>query len=53
MYVSWGIDPAQICSFIGMSMEVLMKVYWHHSPMFQAEIAQATPRKQVNRKRTV
>jgi hypothetical protein len=44
MFVPAGIDPAQIRSFIGMSLAVLMKVYWHHAPMFQAEIAQATPK---------
>jgi len=29
---------------------VLMGVYGHHHPQFQEDVAQATPKKQTNRK---
>ena len=47
-----GVDVALIAGFIGMSVDVLVQVYGHHHAMFQAAVAQATPKKQTNRKRT-
>jgi hypothetical protein len=37
---------------LGMSVDVPLDVYGHHHPQFQAAIAQATPRKRVNRRGT-
>lgn len=51
-FMSWGLDPALISGYLGMSIEVLMSVYAHHHPMFQSDIAQATPKKRANRLRT-
>jgi integrase len=51
-FMSWGVEPALISGYLGMSMEVLMDVYAHHHPMFQEAIAQATPKKQANQVRT-
>jgi len=50
--MSWGLDPSLISGYLGMSIEVLMSVYAHHHPTFQADIAQATPKKHANRSRT-
>ena len=52
MFMSWGVDVALIAGYLGMSIDVLLDVYGHHHPQFQAAIAQATPRKRANRKRT-
>ena len=52
MFMSWGIDVPIIAGYLGMSPEVLMDVYGHHHPQFQESIAQSTPRKRANRKRT-
>ena len=52
-FMNSGIDVAIISDFLGgMSVEVLTSVYGHHHPLFQAQFAQVTPKKQVNRKRT-
>ena len=52
MFMSWGVDVALVAGYLGMSVDVLLDVYGHHHPQFQAAIAQATPRKRVNRSRT-
>ena len=52
LFMQAGVDVAVVAGYLGMSIEVLWTVYGHHSPMFQSEIAQATPKKQTNRKRT-
>ena len=51
-FMRWGVDVAQIAGYLGMSMDVLLEVYAHHHPDYQEDAAQATPRKQTNRKRT-
>ena len=38
-----GIDIAEVSGYLGMSIETLRQVYWHHHPDFQAAAAQATP----------
>jgi hypothetical protein len=45
-----GIDVARVAGYLGMSVDVLMGVYGHHHPQFQEDVAQATPKKQTNRK---
>jgi integrase len=42
--VSSGKGPLpEISSYLGMSLEVLRSVYWHHSPEFQRNAASAGP----------
>jgi integrase len=52
MFMSWGIDVALVAGYLGMSIDTLVEVYGHFHPQFQQEIAQSTPKKHVNRKRT-
>jgi integrase len=51
-FMQSGIDVAQVAGFLGMSVQVLIDVYGHHHPQFQEAVAQATPRKHMNRKGT-
>jgi len=44
-FMNAGIDVAIVAGYLGMSVDVLMRVYGHHHPQFQENIAQATPRK--------
>jgi integrase len=51
-FMGAGIDVAEIAGYLGMTVQTLLDVYGHHHPEYQSEIAQATPRKQTNRKGT-
>jgi integrase len=51
-FMSWGVDVALIAGYLGMSVKTLVDVYGHHHPSFQSVIAQSTPRKRANQKRT-
>jgi hypothetical protein len=44
-----GTDVAQIAGYLGMSVTMLESVYGHHHPDYQADVAQATPGKRVNK----
>ena len=52
LFMASGEDVAMIAGFLGMSTDTLMETYGHHHPQFQERVAQATPKKQTNRKRT-
>jgi len=43
-FMQWGVDVAVIAGYLGMSVQVLLDVYAHHHPDFQAEVAQAGPK---------
>lgn len=45
-----GTDPYQAAGFLGMTYEVLMDVYGHHHPDFQADAANAISRKRSEKK---
>jgi hypothetical protein len=51
-FMSSGADVALIAGYLGMSIITLMSVYGHHHPSFQEAIAQGSPRKRMNQKRT-
>lgn len=36
-----GAKPADVCSYFGVSLETLQRVYWHHHPDFQESAVQA------------
>jgi integrase len=42
-----GTDFFQAAGLLGMSVEMLRKVYGHHHPDFQSEAAQAVPKKRI------
>jgi integrase len=52
MYMSWGLDIAEISGALGMSPKILIDVYGHHHVRFQERIATSSPwlspRKRVN-----
>jgi len=45
MFMSWGLDVAEIAGFLGMSVQTLLDVYGHHHPAFQENIARSSPKK--------
>ena len=48
-FMNAGVDVAVIAGYLGMSAD---EVYGYHHRQFQEAVAQATPKKQTNRKRT-
>ncbi|MFD0981620.1 tyrosine-type recombinase/integrase [Tropicimonas aquimaris] len=36
-----GAKPADVCSYFGLSLETLQRVYWHHHPDFQESVLRA------------
>jgi hypothetical protein len=52
LFMARGMDIAVIAGFLGMTINTLVNTYGHHHPQFQEDIAQATPKKQPNRKET-
>jgi integrase len=52
LFMARGMDVAVIAGFLGMTINTLVNTYGHHHPQFQEDIAQATPKKQQNRKET-
>lgn len=47
--ITWGMQrgakPADVCSYFGLTLETLQRVYWHHHPDFQETAVQAMERK--------
>ena len=50
--MQWGTDLFEAAGYLGMTPETLWNEYGHHHPSFQANAAQAMPKKPVNQKRT-
>jgi hypothetical protein len=40
-----GVPLERAAEFLGMTVQTLQRIYWHHSPDFQSEAAEAIARK--------